>query len=359
MNVLLSGLSVDRIENHTLAALHAAGVNLYAIANPASPAVDLAKSLSIPCREFRFTSRVQPSGIRLYRAIFAETGPFDIVHALTNDALANALLATWTLKNPPKIVAYRGTMGHISRFDPASWLAYLNPRISAIICVSHAVRRYLAGFGIPKSRLPVVWKGHDPAWYPPPPPGTLDFLALPPGAVTVCFTGNMRPVKGVPDLLDAFAGIPPESNIHLVLVGEVRDPAIARRVGQQPNVHFLGFRKDATAIAGSCDISVMPSVEREGLAKATLEAMSQGIPAIVSNVGGLPEVVEDGVSGLVVPPRNPAALREAILRLAKDPALRATMGAAAAARIAGPFHFSHTPEKTLAVYKAVLEQPPR
>jgi glycosyltransferase involved in cell wall biosynthesis len=353
IRVLLSGLSNDRVELNLACALHKSGVHLFAIDNPDSPAPDWCRSCGIPHLDHEFHSRFERGGIDLYRGLLRDR-EFDIVHCLTNRALSTALLATRHMEHPPAIVAYRGTMGHLHRWDPASRLSYLNPRVDAIVCVSDAVRRYLKGFDIPDSRLEVIWKGHDPAWYSPAPREVLAEFGVPSDAVVAGFVGNIRPVKGADDLLKAFDGILPGENIHLVLIGEVRDPHIERQIGKHPHVHFLGFRSDAARLAGACDIAVMPSIEREGLPKAILEAMAQGIPPVVTNVGGMPELVEDGVSGFVVPPRDPDALRDALRRLAGDADLRRRFGDASRARVEGPFHFRHTEEKTLALYERLL-----
>ncbi len=352
MNVLLSGLRNDRIELNTARAIADAGMGLSIIDSLDSSAAEWCRARGIPHVEHSFLHRFELEGIALYRNLLRE---HDIIHCLTNRALSTALLATRHMDHPPKIVAYRGTMGHLHRLDPASRLSYLSPRVDCVVCVSDAVRRYLKGFGIPDSRLEIIWKGHDPAWYPPSPRSALTDLGIPPDVVVACFLGNMRPVKGAGYLLEAFERIRPEENIHLLMIGEVREPRIAKQIGRHPHVHFLGYRPDGAKIAGACDIAVMPSVEREGLPRAILEAMAQGIPAVTSDVGGLPELVVDGQCGLLVPPRDAAALRAAIRKLAQDPDLRRRMGAAARARVEGPFHFRHTAEKTMALYRRLLE----
>lgn len=351
--VLLSGLSNDRVELNLACALRKSGVQLFAIDNPDSSAIEWCQACGIPHMDHAFHNRFEREAIVIYRELLRAQA-FDILHCLTNRALSTALLATRRMAAPPKIVAYRGTMGHLHRWDPASRLSYLSPRVDAIVCVSGAVRRYLQEFDIPDSRLEVIWKGHDPAWYAPAPRSALAAFGVPPDAVAVGFVGNIRPVKGAEDLLRAFDGIRPEENLHLVLIGEVRDRHIEKQIGRHPHVHFLGFRPDAARLVGACDIAVMPSIEREGLPKAMLEAMAQGIPAVVTDVGGMPELVEHEAGGLVVPPRDPAALRVALRRLAQDAALRRRLGAAARARIEGPFHFRHTVEKTLALYERLL-----
>ena len=182
----------------------------------------------------------------------------------------------------------------------------------------------------------------------------LTALGIPADAIVAGFVGNIRPVKGVRYLLEAMSKMNPDLNVHLLLVGTIRDPAIERMAKRNDHVHCVGFRRDATQLIGACDLTVMPSIEREGLPKAVLEAMAQGVAPIVTRVGGLPELVEDGTSGLLVPPRNAPALCEAITSLATDTHLRKRLGDAAKARIEGPFNIAQTVEKTLAFYQQVL-----
>ena len=352
--VLLSGLSNDRVELNLACALRKSGVQLFAIDNPDSPAIEWCQACGIPHMDHAFHNRFEREAIVIYRELLRAQA-FDILHCLTNRALSTALLATRRMAAPPKIVAYRGTMGHLHRWDPASLLSYLSSRVDCIVCVSDAVRRYLKEFDIPDSHLEVIWKGHDPSWYSPAPRSALSELGIPPEATVAGFVGNIRPVKGADILLRAFDDIRAEENLHLILIGEVRDPHIARQIGNHPHVHFLGFRPDAARLAGACDVAVMPSIEREGLPKAILESMALGLPPVVTDVGGLPELVEDGKCGLVVPPRDAEALRDALRALAQNADLRRRFGAAARARIEGPFNFRHTAEKTLALYRRLLD----
>ena len=353
MNVLLAGLSIDRVELPLARGLKDAGVNLFVIATPGTTAVTLCREAQIPFVEYNYRHRFDREGVALYHRLLDEHA-FDIFHCLTNRSLSTALLATRKMTRPPKIVAYRGTMGHLSWFDPASHYSYLNKRVDCISCVSDAVRRYLKEFRIPDERLEVIWKGHDPSWYQAASREAITALGIPADADVVNFTGNIRPVKGVEYLLKAFAAINPAENIHLLVVGEVRDRGMQKWRGRYPHIHFAGYRKDATALAGACDIAIMPSIEREGLPKAVLEAMAQGVAPIVTAVGGMTELVEEGVSGLVIPAKDAAAIANAVRRLAGDADLRRSVGAAARARIEGPFNFRHTVEKTLRMYERLV-----
>jgi glycosyltransferase involved in cell wall biosynthesis len=353
MKILISGLHSDRVELNLVSTLHQMGLEIFVIADPDSPAVRMCQQREIEYVAYEFRHRFDRSAVKLFREL-QTAHQFDIFHCLTNRALSTALRAVKRLPSPPKIVAYRGTMGHLSWLDPASHFSYLNARVDCIICVSDAVRRYLKTFRIPDDRLEVIWKGHDVSWYQSADRSALREFGIPDDAIAVAFTGNIRPVKGVHYLLKAFDEIKSDQNIHLLVIGEVREKNILRQIGKNPLVHFAGFRKDATALAGACDICVMPSIEREGLPKAVLESMALGIPAVVTNVGGMPELVVDGECGLLVPPRNAGALRGALLKLSQDAALRKRMGSAARDRVSGEFNSKHTVEKTLRLYQRLL-----
>jgi glycosyltransferase involved in cell wall biosynthesis len=197
--------------------------------------------------------------------------------------LSNALLAT--RGRPVKQVGYRGTMGHLSRLDPAAWMTYFSHRVDKIICVSGAVERYLQNCGVANERLVTIHKGHDPDWYAHNTSISLEEFGIPEHAFVVGFVGNIRPVKG---------------------------------------------------------------------ADVLLEAMSQGIPVVVSNVGGMPELVKQEVCGLIVPPRNSQAFASALQRLASHPNEVERLGIAAQERIKGPFHVRHTLDKTIKLYTELL-----
>jgi glycosyltransferase involved in cell wall biosynthesis len=313
------------------------------------------RAAGIPVTLHAFRSRVDLPSIRRLRERI-RSGRYDILHAFSNRALANTLIASRRVR-PRRIVAYRGTSGHLSRLDPASWLTYLNPGVDRIACVSDAVRQYLESRGVPPRRLRTIYKGHDVAWYRPAPRGALREFGVPDEAFVLGFAGNMRPVKGVDVLLRAALALPPSRPVHLLLMGEVRDRRVeqlARAPGLRDRVHLAGHRPDAASLSGACDAVVMPSIAREGLPRAVIEAMAQGVAPIVSAVGGMPELVVDGECGLVVPPSDPAALADAIVRLARDPGLRRRYGRAARQRIVEHFNIDKTVAETAALYESLL-----
>jgi glycosyltransferase involved in cell wall biosynthesis len=167
----------------------------------------------------------------------------------------------------------------------------------------------------------------------------------------------MRPRKGVGVLVEAFARLPAELPIYLLLVGNMRSDRLDAAIAANPNaqrIRKVGFRKDAPAIVAACDVSVLPTLRREGLPRSVIEAMAYAVAPIVTDAGGSPELVEHGDSGIVVPPGDRQALGDAILRLYEEPGLRNRMGQRARERIATHFHVDATVSSTLALYRELV-----
>ena len=164
-------------------------------------------------------------------------------------------------------------------------------------------------------------------------------LGVPAGATVVGCVAQLLPVKGHPTLLEAVARIP---SVHLWLAGRELDGDYAadlrRRIaelGLSDRVAFLGEVRDVPALLAELDMFVLPTWNEwrmEGCPVALLEAMSSGLPCVATDVPGSRDVVEAGVSGILVPAKDGVALAEALARLAADSALRRTMGEGARAR---------------------------
>lgn len=289
-----------------------------------------------------------------------EEGGYDILHLFSNKALQNGLAASRGL--PVKIVAYRGIVGNVSFFSPVSWLRFLNPRIDRIVCVADAVRDYFLNmrpkfFRLPPERLVTIYKGHSLDWYQAA-PADLGTVGIAREAFVIACVANYRPRKGIEVLVEAFERLPEAWAAHLLLIGGGMDaPALSRRIAASAaaaRVHVLGYRADAPALTAACDVFVLPSTKREGLARSLIEAMAYGVAPVVTDCGGSPELVVDGVCGLVVPVRDAAALAEGIGRLHDDPELRRRLGAAARERIRRDFRIEDTIERTHALYRSLL-----
>jgi glycosyltransferase involved in cell wall biosynthesis len=191
----------------------------------------------------------------------------------------------------------------------------------------------------------------------PHPDGVREELGLPAGAPVVGTVANFTVHKAHPDLLRAFEQVRRSvPDARLVLVGsgpeEGRVRRLARELGLDGTVLFTGARADVPRVAGVFDVFALSSIQ-EGLAIAVLEAMALGIPCVATDVGGVPEVVVDGEDGIIVPPRDPSALADAIVSLLRDPALRKRMGSAAR-RQAARFDIRETVRASERIYKELL-----
>ena len=350
MRVLLIAERLDLCEAHMILELHRRA-QVHVILHPECARRSLLEEAGVALTPLPMRGRFDRTAIRTIREVASSCNPL-VVHTLRNNRpLANAI---WALrKHPASLVAYRGTMGNLSRLDPGSRLTYLNRRVGCLIAVSEAVRQYLLTVGIGPDRVHTIHKGHDPEWYRQDTKPDLTEFGIPEDAFVVGCAANMRPLKGMRYIIESAALLEPDLNVHYLLLGEVRDPdlmPLVESLACRDRVHMPGHRKDASMLLGGCDVSVMGSTRREGLPRAIIEAMSQGIPAIVTDVGGMPELVEDGTSGYVIPPKSAVAFGERIAELAADPERTRRMGDAAAARIREDFSIARTVEKTLGVY---------
>jgi glycosyltransferase involved in cell wall biosynthesis len=184
-------------------------------------------------------------------------------------------------------------------------------------------------------------------------------VSLTSGGPVIGTVGRLTPIKGLPYLLDAGPEILrrcPGARFLVVGDGEMRPSleAQARRLGLGDRVVFAGFREDIPAVIAGMDLFVLPSLN-EGMGRVLVMAMALGKPIVASRVGGVPELLGDGKAGLLVPPRDPAALAQAILALLHDRA-RAT-ALADAGRLRVPRYGVEAMLEALAkVYRELMER---
>ena len=159
-------------------------------------------------------------------------------------------------------------------------------------------------------------------------------VGVPAGAPLAGIIARLTEQKAHRYLFDAMASTPGLAALHLLVVGDgdLRDELRAQvdRLGLPDRVHFLGARRDLGDLLASIDLFVMPSLW-EGLPLSMVLAMGAGLPVVATRVAGIPEVVQDEVTGVLVAPADVPALGSALARVMADPALRHTMGAAASA----------------------------
>jgi glycosyltransferase involved in cell wall biosynthesis len=159
----------------------------------------------------------------------------------------------------------------------------------------------------------------------------------------------LSPEKGVEFFVEAtneIAKVMPNARFWIVGDGPLRGE-LERRAGDA--VHFLGARDDVPELLHAMDVFVMPSLE-EAFGIAVVEAMACGLPVVATNVGGLPEVVADKNTGLLVPPRDAGALASAVVKLANDESLRRAFGERGRARAEERFALAQTARQWKTVF---------
>lgn len=348
MKVLVVADHLDRAETETLLGLHRDGIGLSALIHPAVPTFEQLHDLLPDVTPLTLRGWLDRTALSVIRDKLSAS-PFDVLYMTPSKrAVFHGLLASRDIAI--KRVAYQGCMGNLSRLDPVSHLSYLSPMLDKVICACDAVREDLRRLGVSANVLVRVYKGHDPQWCRSAPRKSLMEFGIPRDAFVVTCAGHLNRRKGIPVLLRALERITYAScrPVHALLIGDISDGRVRRHGrgrGLSHRVHFAGQRADAAALVGASDAFVMPSVHSEGLSRPVVEAMAQSVPVIVSDAGGLPELVRDGETGHVVRAGDSRALADAIAGLATSPARCREFGAAAHQRIVKHYAIAATVSK--------------
>lgn len=333
------------IEGPLAKELRAAGVEVFALGKRPGPDLGVL---------FRLARRMRAARI-------------DVVHTHVWNADVWGRLAGWLARVPVLMMTAHSVdvwkkPRHLA-VDRA--LAAVSRRV---ICVSEAVRAfYRDRAGVPESKLTVILNGIDMAPFDQPfdAARVRSGLGLNGATAVLTVVARLLPEKGHRYFLEALALLRREfpSAVGLVvgnggLRGELE--AQASQLGLLgKGVHFLGERRDVPEILAASDVFVLPSSVREGLSISLLEAMASRRPAVVTDVGGNRETVEDGVSGRVVAPGDAAALASAFAELLRDRAYAERLGRGARERVARNFSVDRMVRETSELYGATLAEAAR
>jgi L-malate glycosyltransferase len=294
---------------------------------------------------------------RLARVI-AQERP-DVVHAHDPHAVAMAALALSmsTQSTKPPLIAARRVDFHLKGNALSRWKYR---QVDCFICASEFIRRMLIGDGVEETRAVTVHEGVDLERIEAAPPADLHAeLWLPRDAPLVGNVAALVPHKGQRHLVDAAALVVqkvPDARFVIAGTGELAgtlDRQIKDR-GLEKHVLLAGFRPDVLSVHKAFDIFVMSSIT-EGLGTSLLDAMACGKPIVATSAGGIPEVVVDGQTGILVPPRDSEALARAITALLRDEHAQQVMGAEGLLRVRERFSAERMVQDTLAVYRRVAE----
>jgi glycosyltransferase involved in cell wall biosynthesis len=247
-------------------------------------------------------------------------------------------------------------------------------RLSDCILVNaEAVRKWLISEGYPADKIAVIRNGVDLSGFGKRADGSRlrQELGLPPQGPLVAVFSRLERLKGIEYFLNAAAVVTdrfPEARFLIVGGGFIKRngrivPEMdyrtelekhAARLGLDRKVVFTGFRMDVPELLSEVTVSVLPSLS-EGLPNVLLESMAAAVPVVATRVGGNPEAVEDGETGLLVPPRDPEALVRAISRFLEDPDLAFRFGQAGKERVIAHFSLGRMVQETERLYHRLLK----
>jgi glycosyltransferase involved in cell wall biosynthesis len=321
---------------------------------------DRAQTLGIPVERITIHRDLDPGLWRRLTARLREFQP-DIVHTHLIHADLHGIPAA-RRAGARYTVSSRHNDDQFRRLLPFRLLhRWLWLRTDAGIAISEAIRQFsIQVEGAPAERLHTVHYGLDPATVRATPNARASLCAalnLPDGALIVGSVCRLIEQKGLIYGLRGFATIADRvPNAHYVIAGDgpLRETleAEARALGLSSRVHFLGWRDDPQAIFAALDVLLAPSLW-EGFGLVFLEAMALSVPIITARVSAIPEVVVDGETGWLVPPRDADALAAALLDALAHPDTRREHGAKGRRRLETEFTVETMVERTLVVYRSL------
>lgn len=352
-----------------------AGARVFSI-----PGVSMFMSIAgVPLRGRRLAELLRTLWFMRYgsviRKTIADVQP-DVVHLNERGMFQAAVIARRS--GVPVVMHARSVADRRTRWVMrlTSWLT--NRFVDRVIAINESVRGSLPGLkrcGVIYNPMPVKKGGQLPEGSEPQ-SGRLNG-----GRVRVCFLAGLLPSKGIWDLLESARIVQARDDILFQIAGGNSRPRehyqtlrgrflqmlgftpdieraarawIAREKLEQ-NVIMLGHIQDVDAVLAETDVLVFPS-HLNGPGRSVFEAGARGIPAIVALADRVEDVVEDEVTGLIVPERDPQALAKAIVRLSDDPTLRARLGANARRKYLAQFDAKRIAEQMLKVYQSVVAE---
>jgi glycosyltransferase involved in cell wall biosynthesis len=205
----------------------------------------------------------------------------------------------------------------------------------------------------------MVYNGIDVDRYAQPSNGTLrSLLGVPPGTPIVFTASRAQPYKGIPVLMEAAAALAARRDaVHVAYCGDGPALKAFRRAAADralTNFHLLGRRDDVPRLLPDATVAVVPPVWEEAFGLTVVEAMAAGVPVVATRVGAIPELVQDGENGLLVPPGDAPALVGAVERVLGDDALRARLVARGRATVRERFTIARAVDDLYAIVAELL-----
>lgn len=307
------------------------------------PFVEYAAARGIPSINWKTRGKIDPiTVLKLARLI--KNDSIDVVHTHLSTA---SLLGAFAAK-----LAGKPSVAHVHGLNSATCFKHS----SAVIAVSEAVKRHICAQGLPESRVHVVHNGVDLEKFEPMPliDAKRDF-GLEADTKLIGVFGRLSSEKGQKVALEAMAQIVKNlPDAQMLIVGDGKDReellALAESLGISKNVRFEGFNPNIRPMMAACDIVLVPSL-KEGFGLTAVNAMALERPVVATNIGGLPEIVVDGETGLLTPANDPVSMSQRIEELLSDPASMQRMGKLGRRRAEDSFDLTHQIGQALRVLK--------
>jgi glycosyltransferase involved in cell wall biosynthesis len=340
--------------------MKARGHELHAVTSPGPLLDDFAREYAIPTHAVPMPRRITP--IEDLRALAHLTGLLralkpDIVHAHTPKGGLLGMLAATLAGVSCRVYHMRG-LAMVTSTGARRALLSGAERVSCalareVLCVSHSLREVAIDMQLVEpDKIHVLLGGSgngvdalgrfDPERHSGARAQLRTQLHIPAEAPVIGFIGRLVGDKGVGELGAAWTALREDNpEAHLIVAGpeEERDavpPYVLERLRRDPRVHMLGFVRDTPRVYAASDLITLPTY-REGFPNVPLEAAAMGLPVVATRIPGCIDAVDDGVTGLLVPPRDAQALALALGRYLDDPMMRAQHGQAGRARVLTDF----------------------
>jgi L-malate glycosyltransferase len=337
---------------YLLEGLHRRGWPTSLVCQPDSDLWRHCRDHGLPCQPVRMRGELDLLDAFRIARICRNRG-FQIIHAHAAHAHAIALWTKWFHRRLHLVSTRR--VDFSIRNSAFSRLKYTHGSVDRIVCISDLVRRVLTADGVPAHRLTTIYSGVDTDKFAhlPRTEGLKAELGIPADHLLVGTVAAVVGHKDYPNLLRAARHvIDRHPSVSFCAVGDGDQwsavQKLHRELGLDRRFVFSGYRRDVGRFLKGFDLFVLASRE-EGLGTSLLDAQAVGLPVVATRAGGIPEVIENGRNGLLVPAQDARALGDAVLQLAADAGLRQRLGRQAKKDVER-FSIDHTTAAYLALY---------
>jgi glycosyltransferase involved in cell wall biosynthesis len=338
--------------------LHARGHHVVVATRPSDIWADKCRTAGIPHAALSMRHALDLRGV-LALARLVREHRIQVVHCHKGKARTLALLAG-LLTRVPVLILNRGVSFPLDRWNR---LGYITARVTAVVAVCESIKRRLVASGVPADKIEVIYSGTDLARFHPGVDGApvRRELGLAAGEALVTQIG-IRSWRGNEDVLDAMVRVHREApHARVLFVGAppariLSLGAKARARGLGGVVTVLGHREDVPEILAASDLVVDASYAGLGLTGSIREALAVETPVVATDLEGMPELVANGETGLLVPPRNPEALGQAILHMLENMPRAKAMARAGRKRVEALFSLTAKLDRTEALYRKLVAE---